>query len=174
MRFGSAALTTLLTPRGALTAIAVLAALSMAAGLFAQHVLGLAPCPLCVLQRVGYIVAGVAAAAGAIFARRPFSELLAAGIAGLGTLGGGGVAVWHNVLLAHPAESLGCGRPFEWFHEDFPLSVWLPRLFRGDGDCLDANATLFGLLIPQWSVLVFAAMLLLAGTAVYGVVRRRG
>jgi disulfide bond formation protein DsbB len=163
-----------MTPRRALAVAALLAALSMGAGLYVQHVVGLAPCPLCVLQRVGYIVAGSFAALGALLARNPGGQLVTSGLAGLGAVGGGGVALWQNWLIAHPPEAASCGRPFEWFHEDFPLALWLPKLFRGDGDCLDTSWTLIGLLIPQWSALIFGALLLLIGWSAFGAWRARG
>ena len=76
-------------------------------------------------------------------------------------LAGLGVAIWHNYLILFPPASMSCGRPFEWFNEDFPLIVWLPKIFRGDGDCLAVDWTLLGLSIPQWSVVVFVALLAL-------------
>jgi disulfide bond formation protein DsbB len=154
-----------LTPRVVLGLVAATTAAAMAAGLFLQHVVGLAPCPLCVLQRMGYIACGLIALGGASFARRAGAVKLVALVAGLAALAGLGVAIWHNYLIWFPPESMSCGRPFEWFNDDFPLIVWLPRIFRGDGDCLAVEWTWLGLSIPQWSVVVFAgliAMLILA------------
>ena len=64
-------------------------------------------------------------------------------------------------MIWFPPASMSCGRPFEWFNEDFPLIVWLPKIFRGDGDCLAVDWTLLGLSIPQWSIVVFVALLAL-------------
>jgi disulfide bond formation protein DsbB len=154
-----------LTPRVALALAGAGAALAMASGLFLQHVVGLAPCPLCVLQRVGFIASGLIAIGGALFARRARSLKLVALAAAFAALGGLGVAVWHNWLIAFPPESLSCGRPFEWFNDDFPLIVWLPKIFRGDGDCMAVDWTLLGLSVPQWAVVFFVAMLALLVTA---------
>jgi disulfide bond formation protein DsbB len=130
-----------------------------------QHFEGLVPCPLCVLQRVGFITSGLIAIAGAALAQRPRSLRLVAMAAALAALAGLGVAIWHNWLIAFPPASLSCGRPFEWFNDDFPLIVWLPKIFRGDGDCLAVDWKLLGLGIPQWSVVVFVALLGLLVTA---------
>jgi disulfide bond formation protein DsbB len=151
--------------RALLLGAALLVAASMAAALYLQHVVGLAPCPLCVLQRMGIIAAGLFALLAAWAARGSIARLVAGGAAVVSALAGGGVAVWHSWLLAHPPEQLGCGRPFEWFHEDFPLVVWLPRLFRGDGDCLAVEWSLFGLTVPHWSLLAFAGVLVLLARA---------
>lgn len=149
------------TPRVVLALVAFGTVAAMAAGLYLQHVVGLAPCPLCVVQRMGYIACGLIAGAGALFARRARSLKLVALASGLAALAGLGVAIWHNYLILFPPASMSCGRPFEWFNEDFPLIVWLPKIFRGDGDCLAVDWTLLGLSIPQWSVVVFVALLAL-------------
>lgn len=148
-----------LTPRLALGLVALATVGAMAFGLYLQHVEGLAPCPLCVLQRVGFVGCGIVAGAGALFARRARALKLAALGAALFALAGLGVAVWHNVLIWFPPDSLSCGRPFEWFSDDFPLVVWLPKIFRGDGDCLAVEWHLLGLTIPQWSVVIFVGLL---------------
>lgn len=147
--------------RALLLAAAALVAASMAAALYLQYAVGLAPCPLCALQRLGIIAAGVFALAAAWAARGSIARLIAGGAAIASALAGAGVAVWHSWLLAHPPEQLGCGRPFQWFHEDFPLVVWLPRLFRGDGDCLAVEWSLAGLTVPHWSLLAFVGVLAL-------------
>lgn len=159
--------------RGALAAAAALTVAAMGAGLYVQYVVGLAPCPLCVLQRVGFIASGAAALVGALLARARPAQAASAALALAAALAGGGVAAWHTWLLARPREGMSCGRPFEWFHEDFPLAVWLPRLFRGDGDCFDESWTLLGLSVPHWSLLVFAALVALTGWALAAALRRR-
>lgn len=131
----------------------------MAFALYLQFVVGLEPCPLCSIQRVALIAAGLVAAVGA-FAARPGALLGASVLSALFVLAGAGVAAWHSWLLAFPPESLSCGRPFQWFHDEFPLAVWLPKLFRGDGDCLAVDWSLFGLTVPHWSLIVFIAALL--------------
>ena len=106
-------------------------------------------------------------------ARGRVAQIVASLLALVATLAGGGVAVWHTWLTMFPPASFSCGRPFEWFHDDFLLAVWLPKLFRGAGDCLHQNWTLLGLSIPQWSVLVFAALLALLVAALWRAGRAR-
>ncbi|MCS7101204.1 MAG: disulfide bond formation protein B [Burkholderiaceae bacterium] len=148
-------------------------AAAFAAALYLQHVVGLAPCPLCVLQRIGILAGGLLALAAAAASRGSLTRIAitAAALAAAGA--GAGVAAWHSWLLAHPPERLGCGRPFEWFHEDFALAVWLPRLFRGDGDCLSVDWSLAGLTVPHWSLLAFGALLALLGLALRQAWRER-
>lgn len=148
-----------LTVRHALLGVVAFAAVAMAVALYLQHGVGLKPCPLCVLQRMALIAAALIALAGALLARSRAAQWATLGLAGAATLAGTGVALWHVWILAYPPESMACGRPFQWFHDDFPLIVWLPRLFRGDGDCLDSSWSLLGLGIPHWSLVGFVAVL---------------
>jgi disulfide bond formation protein DsbB len=142
-----------------LALVAAFAVAAMAVALYLQHVVGLKPCPLCVLQRIALILAGTVALAGAVLARGRASQFAFLAGSAAAALAGAGVAVWHVWILVYPPESMSCGRPFEWFHEDFPLAVWLPRLFRGDGDCLSTEWSLLGLGIPHWSLVGFAVVL---------------
>lgn len=145
--------------RSLYAAAVILVIVAIASALYLQYGVGLTPCPLCVIQRMACIAAAIFAFLAALAAHRslprPVLGLLAIGFAGAG----GAVAAWHAWLLAHPPESLGCGRPFEWFSDDFPLVTWLPKLFRGDGDCLALDWTFLGLGVPHLSGLTFLALL---------------
>jgi disulfide bond formation protein DsbB len=160
------------TPRRLFAAAVLLVVGAMGAGLYAQYAVGLEPCPLCVLQRVGFVAAGLLALPAALFSRSRATQLVFGALALLAALAGGAVAVWHTWLTMFPPDSFSCGRPFEWFSDDFPLAVWLPKLFRGAGDCLHQDWTLLGLSIPQWSILLFAGLLLLLGAALRQALRR--
>jgi disulfide bond formation protein DsbB len=137
--------------------------------LYLQYAVGLLPCPLCVMQRVGLISAALFALLAVVVGRSIVRPIFGS-VALVCALAGGAVSVWHAWLLAHPPETLGCGRPFEWFSDDFPLVVWLPKLFRGDGDCLDVSWSIFGLGVPHLAGLVYIvliALLILATVAAF-------
>lgn len=147
--------------RPLLLLVVVIVGASMAGALYFQYVLNLEPCPLCVLQRIAIIAAGIAAAGG-LLVGAGFGQFAAGVLSLLFSLAGAGIAGWHSWLLAVPhEESLSCGRPFEWFHDDFPLAVWLPKIFAGKGDCMNLDWTFFGLAIPHLSLAAFAAMIAL-------------
>lgn len=149
------------TPRVLLALIVTIVVLAMAGGLYFQHVLQLEPCPLCVLQRVAIISVAIFAAVG-LLSRGVRGQLVGAILAAVCALVGAGIAGWHSWILVYPPESMTCGRPFEWFHQDFPLETWLPKLFAGHGDCLKVDWTFLGLAIPNMSLIAF--MLLSAAT----------
>ncbi len=153
------------SPKKWLALIVAIVVFSMGGALYFQYVLELEPCPLCVLQRVGIIAAGLFAGLG-LLASGSRGQQLASVLAIVAVLAGGAVAAWHSWILAYPPEALSCGRPFQWFHEDFPLAVWLPKLFAGEGDCLAVDWTFFGLAIPHLSLIAFVLLLILAALAV--------
>lgn len=161
-----------LPPKALLAAIVGLVALAMAGALFFQHVMHFEPCPLCVLQRVAIIAAGASAALGLIAAGVPL-QMAAAALTMLFGIAGAAVAAWHSWIVRFPPESMSCGRPFEWFHEDFPLAVWLPKLFRGEGDCLRIDWSLLGLTIPDLSLIAFLLLLAAAALAARAIWRAR-
>lgn len=150
----------------------LLVAAAIGSALYLQYVEGLAPCPLCVIQRMGFLAAALFALLAALAGRgtaRPAFGVLAL----LSALAGAGVSAWHAWLLAHPPETLGCGRPFEWFSDDFPLVTWLPKLFRGDGDCLDVSWSLFGLGVPHLAGLAYIVLIVLLILATVAAARER-
>ena len=145
---------------------------AIASALYLQYFAGVLPCPLCVIQRMGFISAAVFATLAALAGRgitRPILGMFAL----LCAIAGGGVAAWHTWLLAHPPETLGCGRPFEWFNDDFPLVTWLPKLFRGDGDCLAVDWKFLGLGVPHLAGLTYLVLIVLLIAANVAAMRER-
>src|SRR5258706_11850535 len=98
----------------------------MAMGMYLQYVADLEPCPLCVLQRLGFVVTGLLALPGMLFALGAFAQRLLAGLALLTALAGGADAPWHAYLIAYPPASPTCVRAFQWVGGNFPLVVCLP------------------------------------------------
>ena len=162
-----------LSARRLLLASVLLVVVAMGSALYLQYVVGLSPCPLCVIQRMGFIAAAIFALLAAIAGAGGIPRLALGTLAIISAIAGGGVAAWHAWLLAHPPETLGCGRPFEWFSDDFPLVTWLPKLFRGDGDCLAVDWTFLGLNVPHLSALTFLALIVLLVSAAAETVRDR-
>ena len=73
----------LLTPRRALALAFLLAASAMATGYYIQHVDGIEPCPLCIVQRLAFVVSGLIALLGALFGARALVALAFASLAQL-------------------------------------------------------------------------------------------
>jgi disulfide bond formation protein DsbB len=135
----------------------------MAYALYAQHGLGLEPCPLCILQRMAVIAVGVAFLAGALHSPRGGGRLVYAGLALLAAAAGGGVAAHHVWLQSLPADQVpACGPGFDYMMDAFPLSQALRMIFAGSGECAEIDWTLFGLSMPVWTLVGFVVLALWA------------
>lgn len=151
-----------ISPRMAFMGIFALCAGLIGFGLALQHGKGVEPCPLCILQRYGFVIAGLLALLAGLhnpsgFMRR-FYGLLVAGAA----LAGGAVAVRQVWLQHNPPTQLACGPDLAYLVGKLPLSDVLPRLFHGEGDCTKVDWTLFSLSIAEWALVCFAFILLVA------------
>jgi disulfide bond formation protein DsbB len=115
------------------------------------------PCPLCILQRLGYL--GIAISCLLAAALTPLRKLFH-GIAIL--IAGYGVAVaGHHVwLLSHPSESCGVD-PLELWINQFQLANRLPWLFKADGLCSAKLPAILGMQVPEWSLLWFAVLFMI-------------
>ena len=115
------------------------------------------PCPLCILQRVGYLGVAISCLLAASMTRlRKLFHGLAILAAGYGVA----VASHHVWLLSHPAESCGID-PLETWINQFQLAQNLPWLFKADGLCSAKLPAILGLQVPEWSLLWFVTLLLI-------------
>ena len=114
------------------------------------------PCPLFILQRIGYLGIAVSCLlAAGITPLRKFFHGMAIIAAGYGVA----VAGHHVWLLSHPAESCGID-PLELWINQFQLADGLPWLFKADGLCSAKLPAILGLQVPEWSLLWFCVLLL--------------
>ena len=133
----------------------------MAAALWLQHVEGLEPCPLCVLQRGAVIVLGVVMLAGAVHdpgatGRRVYGVMIT--IAAAAGAAVAGRHVWLQSLP--PGEAPECGPGLEYMLGAFPLTQVIEMVLRGSGECAEVQWTFLSLSIPEWTLLVFVAFAL--------------
>ena len=159
-------------PRQVFAAMALLCVGLLAFGLYLQHVVGLEPCPMCIVQR--YALFGVAlwAALGWMWAGRGV-QLAMAGLAVVTAGFGAFVAARQSWLQWFPPEIMSCGRDLYGMIESFPLRRVVPMIFRGTGDCSEIDWTFLGLTIANWSFLNFGLMLLVAALTVWAAWRQR-
>ena len=114
------------------------------------------PCPLCILQRLGYFGIAVACVIAASF--NPLRKLFH-GLAILAAGYGVAVAGHHVWLLSHPGASCGID-PLELWINQFQVVQGLPWLFKADGLCSAQLPAILGLQVPEWSLLWFGVLLI--------------
>lgn len=141
-------------PRRILALIAALCVGMLAFGLYLQHVVGLEPCPMCIVQRYALIFVAVISALTAFVKGR--SGLIAGtGLMVLFAGFGAFVAARQSWLQWNPPEIASCGRDFYGMIEHFPLQRVVPMIFRGSGDCTKIDWTFLGGSIANWSFVWF-------------------
>ncbi len=159
-------------PRRTFALLALACVAMLAFGLYLQHVVGLEPCPMCIVQR--YVLVLVAVVSGLTALARK-NALLMSGASLLLLLSGFGafVAARQSLLQWYPPEVASCGRDFYGMIETFPLKRAIPMIFKGSGDCSKVDWTFLGGSIANWSFVCFVMIGLLALTLIARLARRR-
>jgi disulfide bond formation protein DsbB len=152
--------------RGVLSLIALVSVCMLAFGRYLQHVVGLEPCPMCIVQRYALVLVALIAGMSAIFSGR--SVLIGgSGLLLLSAGFGAFVAARQSWLQWFPPEFASCGRDFYGMIETFPLQRAIPLIFKGSGDCTKIDWTFLSLSIANWSFLSFAAISLVAMVLIF-------
>ncbi len=130
----------------------------LAFGLYLQHVVGLNPCPMCIVQRYALIGVVVFALIGSRVQAEGLvvSSLLLALTAGFGAF----TAARQSWLQWYPPEIVTCGRDFYGMVENFPINRAIPMIFKGSGDCTKIDWTFLGGSIANWSFVWFVVFAL--------------
>ena len=158
-------------PRRLLALICAVCIAMLGFGLYLQHVVGLEPCPMCIVQRYALILVAVIAAGTAFASRRGLlvtgSSLMAL-IASLGAF----VAARQSFLQWYPPQEASCGRDLYGMIETFPLKRVIPMIFKGSGDCTKIDWTFLGLSIANWSFVCFVGFTLIALLLIFRQVKK--
>ena len=141
------------------TGIVALCGILLCAALVMEYGSGLLPCPLCLMQRIWFFFAGLAAFIGLLHNPKwgiyPFSTIAAAII-------GGGFSLRQLWLQSLPADQVpSCGPDMTYMFENFPLSEILVLMTQGTGDCAEVSFQ-FGLTLPGWALVGFLGVMALS------------
>ena len=159
-------------PRRILALVCLTSIGMLAFGQYLQHVVGLEPCPMCIVQRYALILVAIIAAVTGASARKGLNiggMLLMLGASGFGAY----VAARQSWLQWYPPEVSSCGRDFYGMIETFPLQRAIPMIFKGSGDCSKVDWSFLGGSIANWSFVVFSLIALLSVTLIWRQTRRR-
>lgn len=125
--------------------------------------LGLAPCPLCVLDRVAFVLAGTVFALAALHGAGVTGQRVYAVLALLPLAAGVAIAGRHVWLQQLPPERVpACGPDLDYILESFPFTQALALILRGSGSCAEIQWQFLGLSIPGWTLVLFLGLALLA------------
>lgn len=143
-------------PRRTLAGIAIICVALLGFGMYLQHVVGLEPCPMCIVQRYAFILLAVFAGLASFRGKKGW--WMSWGVLALVSSGFGAfVAARQSWLQWFPPEFATCGRDFYGMIENYPIGRAIPMIFRGSGDCMAVDWTFLGGSIANWSFVCFAA-----------------
>lgn len=153
------------SPRWLYLAGALVVALLFSAALYLQYVLREEPCPLCMLQRVEFIVIGVLFLIAAAHNAGRIGRRIYSGLIVLFTLGGIATASRHIWLQHLPKDQVpACGPGLDYMLQNFPMAEVWQELMHGSGECAEKGWTFLTLNIPEWSLIWYV---LLGAWAIY-------
>ena len=147
-------------PRRVFLVVSAACLLLLLFGLYLQHVVGLVPCPMCIVQRYALITVTLLAFLASLSTKKS-AHLLLSGLLLLTSGFGAFVAARQSWLQWFPPEVVSCGRDFYGMIETFPLQRLVPMIFKGGGDCTVIDWTFLGGSIANWSFLCFSGMAVL-------------
>ncbi|MES1195398.1 MAG: disulfide bond formation protein B, partial [Steroidobacter sp.] len=95
----------------------------MAYALYAQHVIGLDPCPLCIFQRVAVIAVGAIFLLAALHHPGRIGAIIYGVLASLAAIGGILVASRHIWIQAQPPGTVAaCGATLDYMMQYMPVT----------------------------------------------------
>lgn len=152
----------------ALGLLAGVAAIGFA--LYLQHVVGLSPCPLCILQRLAVLAVAAVLLVAVLHNPHRLGQRLYA-LLGLTAAGFGlGVAARHVWLQHTPADQVpACGPGLDYMLDVFPLQDVVSMVLRGSGECAVVDWTLLGFSLAELTVPVFVGF---CGLFIFQLIRR--
>lgn len=135
----------------------------LAYALYAQHGLGLEPCPLCVFQRVAVLALGFVFLAA--YAHNParggarvYGTL--AVVAAAGGIAFAGRQLWLQGLPADQVPE--CGPGLNFIMDVFPFWEAVKMVFQGSGDCAKIDWTFLGISMAGWVLISLVGLASLA------------
>lgn len=146
-----------LSPRSGFALIAVASSGLVVAGLVIGEWMRIAPCPLCIFQRVLYLVVAAFAIVGVAL---PGARRLWAGLIALSASGGLATALYQTWMQLYPEQATQCGYGEPNLIEQFVdwLGMQWSYMFMATGFC-STRENILGLSMANWSILCFAVLL---------------
>jgi disulfide bond formation protein DsbB len=132
--------------------------------LYAEQELHLAPCNLCILQRVAFLWMALWFLVGGLHAPRGGGRWVYAGLVCVGALFGIVIAVRQLWLQSLPADQVpACGAGFNVLLAQLkghyiPFSQFMTQMLSGSGDCAQVTWRLLGLSMAGWTLVWYVLL----------------
>lgn len=146
-------------PRVPFALVAALCAALLAYAYYAEYVLRLVPCPLCMLQRLAFVALFVVCLLAAVHGSRRLWARIYAGLGALLAGLGAAIAARHVWLTTLPPDQVpACAPSLEYMLANFPLAQTLKTTLLTSGECAKIDWTFLGLSMPAWTLIWFLAL----------------
>ena len=126
---------------------------------YAQGVLRVDPCPLCIFQRIGVATCGLVFMLAWLHGPKGWGARVYGVLVVLAAITTMGVAARH-VWIQHLPEGAvpACGAGLNFLLQEFPLAEVIRKVLTGSAECHQVNWTFLGLAMPSWVFLATAAL----------------
>lgn len=124
--------------------------------LYFQYVLDLAPCIMCIYQRVAIWGIFFSAVIGSLGHQYIIARIMAYGLWGTSAIWGLIIAIEHVEIQSSTMSFLYSCDIVPNFPNWAPLHQWLPFLFEATGSCGDIDWQFIGYTMPQMMIVVYA------------------
>lgn len=147
----------------------ILCLVLLAVALYMEHVMGLDPCPLCIVQRVVFIILGLICLAAVLHNpvppaashKRPVSSRIYGLLITLTAAFGVAIAGRQVWLQHQPADQLpSCLPSLDYMMDVLPFQEMLRLVFSGTADCAAVTWTFLGLSIAEYTLIAFIGFVL--------------
>ncbi len=129
---------------------------------YMQYVMGLEPCPLCMMQRLVIYTIALIFLIAWLHNPETGGQRVYASLITVTSLAGAGFAsrqIWLQNLP--PDQVPACGPSFDYMVDVLPWSELLSTMMRGTGDCAKVQWTFLTLSIPGWTLIAFLFLAIL-------------
>ena len=148
----------LFAPRGLMAATGLASVGLVGGGVVLAQTMNLAACPLCILQRMLYLLLALEALLAWPLARSLVSIRVAGAVMAATAATGASIAAYQTWLQRF-AKGVSCTADQPWWEGfvNWAGSQW-PLLFEASGLCSEAGWKFLGLSIAEWSLVAFSSM----------------
>ena len=140
----------------------------LAYGLYLEHFQGLEACPLCIFQRISYILIALITFTAFIHNPRDLPLVIYKSLTIIAALSGALIA-GRQVWLQHlPPELVPeCGPGLDYMLNVFPLSDAIKMVLTGSGECAEVKWRFITLSIAEWSLIMFVGISIVTLLSLY-------
>jgi disulfide bond formation protein DsbB len=131
----------------------------LAYALYAQYGLNLEPCPLCILQRVAVLAAGVLFLLAFLHNPGDRGARVYGALIDVAALLGILVAARQIWIIAQPPGSVAeCGASLDYMMDVLPMHEVLGKVLTGSGECAKIDWQFLGLNMPTWVLMALVCV----------------